>query len=215
LHNNYEAAEILLSYPSEDSQIDWRFKDQTGRNIVARCVQCFESYSYENDSLLRLLIQKAGKLAKKLLNDRDNEGNSIHFFSHAISPFMISDIVSLPGKRPIDHAAEHSTKVLYNVLIDLGSPASEITSESTEMDLEFEYHQMPVEKDASEARQLLLEQAEAERIRKGEDVTEEKAKVDPLSQLEDVGEVVVHNGEPLDIIIHKTDVLSSQWGVNM
>ena len=74
---------------------------------------------------------------------------------------------------------------------------------------------MPVEKDASEARKLLLEQAETERIRKGETEDEGKVEVDPLSQLVDVGEVVVHNGEPLDIIIHKTDVLSSRWGTNM
>lgn len=74
---------------------------------------------------------------------------------------------------------------------------------------------MPVEKDASEARKLLLEQAETERIRKGETEDEGKVEVDSLSQLVDVGEVVVHNGEPLDIIIHKTDVLSSRWGTNM
>ncbi|GAB5587995.1 hypothetical protein Unana1_02895 [Umbelopsis nana] len=42
---------------------------------------------------------------------------------------------------------------------------------------------MPVEKDASEARKLLLEQAETERIRKGETEDEEKVEVDPLSQL--------------------------------
>jgi hypothetical protein len=83
------------------------------------------------------------------------------------------------------------------------------------MEVEYEYHHMPVEKDASEARKLLLEQAETERIRKGETEDEGKVEVDPLSQLVDVGEVVVHNGEPLDIIIHKTDVLSSRWGTNM
>jgi hypothetical protein len=83
------------------------------------------------------------------------------------------------------------------------------------MNAVYEYHQMPVEQDADKARKILLEKAEAERISKGEMELDEKAKVDPISELEDVGEVVVHNGEPLDILLHRTDVMASHWGCNM
>ena len=83
------------------------------------------------------------------------------------------------------------------------------------MDVVYEYHHVLVEKDADEARKILLEKAEAERISKGEMELDEKAKVDPISKLEDVGEVIVHNGEPLDILLHRTDVMASHLGFNM
>lgn len=83
------------------------------------------------------------------------------------------------------------------------------------MDLVYEYHYVPVEKDADEARKILLEKAEAQRISKGEMELDEKTVVDPISELQDVGEVIVHNGEPLDILLHRTDVMASQWGCNM
>ena len=135
-----------------------------------------------------------------------------------IVPISFLNIISniLLGKRAIDHATEYASKVMYNTLIELGSnPPSKVAHEAADMEVEYEYHRMPVEQDAAQARQLLLQQAEAERIRKGEVETKNKAEVDPLSQLVDGGEVVYHNGEPLDIIIHKTDVLASRWGTNM
>jgi hypothetical protein len=78
LGNNYEAVEILLAHPTNGDPIDWAFKDQSGRNVIARTVQCFETSSYENDSILRLLVKSSGNLAKKLLNDRDHDGMYSH-----------------------------------------------------------------------------------------------------------------------------------------
>ncbi|KAM3589297.1 hypothetical protein VKS41_000165 [Umbelopsis sp. WA50703] len=192
LNNNFGAVELLLSHSLCKNKVQWKFQDQFGRNIITRCVQSFGTYSYQNDDMLRYLIAASGKLANSLMNEKDKE-----------------------GKRAIDYAAEHSTMTMYNILIECGSAHSKPShDDSMDVDIEIELHTMPVEEDASKAREILLKRAEEERIKKGEN-PEKKVEIDPNSELQDVGSIVYDNGEPLDIILHRTDVIASQWGLNM
>jgi hypothetical protein len=214
LNNNFGAVELLLSHSLCKNKVQWKFQDQFGRNIITRCVQSFGTYSYQNDDMLRYLIAASGKLANSLMNEKDKEGNNDSSDIPVVS-VLTSYAYFFAGKRAIDYAAEHSTMTMYNILIECGSAHSKPShDDSMDVDIEIELHTMPVEEDASKAREILLKRAEEERIKKGEN-PEKKVEIDPNSELQDVGSIVYDNGEPLDIILHRTDVIASQWGLNM
>ncbi|KAG2186273.1 hypothetical protein INT43_002711 [Umbelopsis isabellina] len=193
LNNNTMAVELILSHPMCKNKIDWKFRDEFGRNVISRCVQCFSSYSYQNEVLLRYLINASGHMAKALLDEKDKD-----------------------GKRAIDYASNQTDMNLYNVLIECGSAHSMVSDDDVmDVDTEIEFQTMPVEEDSTQAREILLKKAEEEKLKKGEEVKEIKVEIDPNSELQDVGSIVSENGEPLDIMLHRTDVSASQYGLNM
>lgn len=74
LNNSATTVELILSHPLCRNKVNWEFRDQFGRNVITRCVQCFSSYSYQNDDMLRYLIAASGSLAKSLMNEKDKDG---------------------------------------------------------------------------------------------------------------------------------------------
>lgn len=129
---------------------------------------------------------------------------------------LTSSFICFTGKRAIDYAVNHSDMNLYNVLIEFGSAHSKVSNgDSMEVDTEIDFLTMPVEEDAIKAREIVLKKAEEERMKNGEEVDEKQVEIDSNSELQDVGSIVYENGEPLDIMLHRTDVSASQCGLNM
>lgn len=69
---------MILSHKT-GAKIDWKFKDEYGRNIVSRTVQCFENFSYENKNMIQLIYKYTEMDWKRLCNEEDYDGKYYHY----------------------------------------------------------------------------------------------------------------------------------------
>lgn len=196
---NENSLELLKVVCSKPNHINWMWHDQDNRNVISYIIGNQGGFSHENVEILKFATTSMKKdQFKKLIRMRDTNGISpVQYAFERKNKSLYEYILEIDPSSVVKHSIKENTNVEDDSCMDIDY----ITTEKVDEDAQIERGILQREKDLEKAK-LGIEDKD----------DDETPKVDPYSNLQKVGTIMVDEKEQAyDTMLIKVELRG--WGV--